>query len=830
MTYNGRAGTRGGVGPCLERATGVKGQCETGGVVERQNGAPDLRVVRSLVFPVGLALLLLAGGLLFGPPYVERFEVVERTPAAIDPWRPSAAEVNGGTYRMLDRLPNLLVRFSPFPEEDPERTDGRVVPRAPFLDVPHPAWRKVEPTRSFGDARRRLEAAGQEVTLWSCPFPVPWLLDGEEDDSGPVPDGLDIWVDMRPYRQAGGADLSRLAGGEWTISGGDLFVAVAGAGPGKLRLISPGLQASPIPPPTVWKDRTRSPVVWVWLEEDRRPALYLPPPGVVEDHLEVPPDAELHATLGVIDPFPDSPGDGVRFEATFIEDTDGTEHALFQVSIDPNEPFQRRWHDVTVSLAGLNGRRGVLRLATHTRSTNRLYHALVAGVAIAPRRAQAALPDHNVIVLLFDALRPDQLAAYGGPISMPNLEKLAPAESCRYRAVSTSSWTLPAVTSLLSGLYPSAAGLPDAVPPGVATLDVLPATPTLFEELHDRGWYTFAFLNNPFLKHTSLLDGFDRAVFRLDAPADVVISQAIAALDQVAARWPFAAYLHFMDTHLPYREHTWETQGGKEIVTSRPTEYTERSAVLAWQQTEAVKKRIWELYRGEIRFLDHAMGALHQWLVSRGIAGKTMVIVASDHGEAFWEHGLFEHGEAQVAEVNDVALFICPEQTLSDPFAAASNPVLQHDEGAATTVLASLLDVRPTVLGMLGLEPDPPCQGVDLSSPGGLEEARRRDLSCEGVLYGPPEYALIAPPFKLVRESGSLPVLYDLERDPAEQHDVARSHPDVVTRLLQRREAHEKACARTRAQLAARGGDAGGGGGRIDAATREQLHALGYLQ
>lgn len=808
---------------CVERESGTdrvrRDVCdaEEGSSLSRVEG--PARRLRALL-PVWVIVVLLAGGgSLCGPVHVERFGLVVREPASIVPWRPDNAEGRGGPYRMLSRLSRLRLRFSPFPEEDPDRPDGRTVPRMPSLEVPAPKWAPVMVENPSGK---------DDTQVWSVPFPAPWILPSRS--SGSEPTGrLEVWVGTTLLHPSSGDIPERLEAGAFSIEGGNLYVATSGEPPGALRVLSPYLEASPFPAPEAWEDDELVPLVHVWLGEDRRPALYLPPPGVVEDRLEVPSHGVLKVGLGVLDPFPGSEGNGVQFEGTFQE-TDGTQHVLFRAAIDPATDEGRRWKEVEVALKGLEGRTGTLRIVTQTRSVNRLYHALLADpVIVWPARRQATRP--NVLVLLFDALRPDQLAAYGGPVATPGLEQLAPPAQCRLRGVSTSSWTLPAVAGLLSGLYPATMGLPDAVSPDIRDLDVLPRTPTLPQDLQRAGWYTLAVINNPFLKRTKLLDGFNRSLYQLDAAADEIVDTATATLDTVQDRWPFMAYLHFMDTHLPYQSHRWGTRDGRKVVLeSHPTEFAERSVVLNQPRTPELEARIRTLYQDEIRFLDLALERLHAWMEDRGITENTVVVAVSDHGEAFWEHDTFEHGHSLSAEVNDVVLLLCPPGAkrwwADTPSGRVEAEPGWTDPGNRPV---SLIDVRPTVLGFLGITPERPCQGVDLSTATGRTRAKHRTLFADGVLYGAPEHAVIDWPYTLIQRNGRPPLLYNRATDPEEHTDLAGESPDKVAELLARLREHRERCQQIRSQLAP-AGTTPRRGGNIDAATRDQLRALGYLQ
>jgi choline-sulfatase len=134
----------------------------------------------------------------------------------------------------------------------------------------------------------------------------------------------------------------------------------------------------------------------------------------------------------------------------------------------------------------------------------------------------------------------------------------------------------------------------------------------------------------------------------------------------------------------------------------------------------------------------------------------------------------------------------------------------------------SLVDVLPTLLEALGLEPVPDLAGRSLwGLLGGGSDPAERVLVAEGTLHGPDRKALVRWPWKLVVTAGQPARLYDLAQDAGERHDLSQQAPERLAALLEELE--------TRTQAASRGRVAGSPA-QLDEETRAQLSELGYLE
>jgi len=313
----------------------------------------------------------------------------------------------------------------------------------------------------------------------------------------------------------------------------------------------------------------------------------------------------------------------------------------------------------------------------------------------------------NIILIVIDALRADHLGCYGYPLkTSPNLDALA-REGVRFDECYTPvSWTKPSVASLMTSLYPGEHG---AVRGG----DILPGeVVTLAELFREEGWNTAGFVTNPHLKsdfnYNQGFDLFDDSLTRdkifeiairelpfyfvirslsgktfdlTDRDRADLLNRKVFSWLELNQEGNFFAYLHYMDPHAPY---------------DPPGEYRQIFPALPDDDTS----RALSLYDGEIRFADNAVGELIEHLKVLGIYDRTAIIVTSDHGEAFGEHGDFGHGHTIYQDQLHVPLIISYPSSPSG--IVVSSPV-------------STLDILPTLLDLIVSRPAPVGAGASLT-------------------------------------------------------------------------------------------------------------------
>ena len=401
----------------------------------------------------------------------------------------------------------------------------------------------------------------------------------------------------------------------------------------------------------------------------------------------------------------------------------------------------------------------------------------------------------NVLFICVDTLRHDHLgyAGHERPVS-PNIDALAARGLVFTNAYSQAGWTLPAMASLFTGLYPSATGATDfhhSLNWGLPTI----ASILLNEGYDTRGFVSHVLLtprhglNNGFRK-------FDYSVLQTGHPHDTSTAGRISDLaidDLNRLEEPFFMWVHYFDPHFEYLEHDEWSEFGDEPV---------------------------ERYDQEISFTDHHIGRLLDALGERGMLDRTIVIFTSDHGEEFGEHD----GEFHYTSY---------EEVMRVPLVFAGPGIVPGE----TDVRAQQIDLMPTVLSMLGVDDAPEglpggnlLSGTYESSPVFMERDRPPGYHQRAIVDGDLKLVAIAPAdtnlipwavrgtFSEIQNISVGTYLFDLSEDPAETCDIYAQGDERAERLI--------------ALLASfmEGEVAESDSVHIDEATRERLKALGYIQ
>jgi len=318
-------------------------------------------------------------------------------------------------------------------------------------------------------------------------------------------------------------------------------------------------------------------------------------------------------------------------------------------------------------------------------------------------------PPPSVLLIVVDALRPDHLGSHGyeRPTS-PTLDALA-AESVRFtRARATSSWTKPSIPSLFTSLYPTQHGVFEGnahAKGGKLESDLLPEEAwTLAEALQSCGYATGSFVHNAHLRAAfGFSQGFEYyEEFEDPGRAPEMVRQVLRWITdgRRASDEPFFAYLHLLDVHWPY-EPPDEAARLLGIASGRPAD--DRSLRDAVNEghvdlTPAQLEQIVRRYDAEIRGVDTALGTLFDSLERLG-NDDLIVVLTSDHGEAFLEHGYLGHGSDLYEESVRVPL------TVRLPGSRKA--------GTVVDLAVSTLDIMPTLLDLAGC-PEEEAEGRSL--------------------------------------------------------------------------------------------------------------------
>jgi arylsulfatase A-like enzyme len=393
-------------------------------------------------------------------------------------------------------------------------------------------------------------------------------------------------------------------------------------------------------------------------------------------------------------------------------------------------------------------------------------------------------PQPNVFVFMLDTVRRDAFGCYGHPgAPTPIIDALA-VEGVRFdQAVSTSGWTLPAIASFMTGTWPVLHG---AVGRGVVLTPIRGEVPTAAEVLRRNGFATVGIANAAFVSPMVGMDrGFDifdhRYSYNWDTRrAEETIGAAITELRQRRSSAGFY-FIHLFDAHLDYNpppEYAAKFTRGR-LDPPLPLTYEIALDLQSGENGEEPPLSsdvdyIRGLYQGEVSFVDSQIGRFIEELKSLGLYDHATIVVTSDHGEEFWDHGGFEHGHTLYDELVLIPLVIKFPTSMDLP-------------GRVVQPQVRLLDVMPTVFEILGVTSPESFVGESLMSLVRGDTNADLDALSESTLYGAPLIALRGPRYKyimeLVEDATGEGKLYDWREDPLERNDLAAELPEKSDEL-----------------------------------------------
>jgi choline-sulfatase len=573
----------------------------------------------------------------------------------------------------------------------------------------------------------------------------------------------------------------------------------------------------------------RAGIASIGKRDEYRNAMYVHSPATLGFHVTVPAHGHLHFGMGTTAKL--SP---VTFEVL----ADGT--AVFSRNVADVD----RWEDGDVDLARWGGRAINLQLKTESADGAVALWSSPLITATPPQ------PRLNVLIYTSDTLRADHASVYGySRDTTPFLKKLGASgvvfEDCQAQA----TWTKASIASLMTSLYAFTHGIirdSDTIPPGAATLA---------EQLRTAGYVTASIVSTPFVgRATGLERGFD---YLLEYPVvlrehnqQVERDTDSEALNRVVFPWldahraePFFLYAHATDPHAPYAPppafeskfaNPAETPAFQRAYASLHGQHQYGGGAVA--SPEIARKagldpdrfihQAMDRYDGEILHNDHSLEMLTARLKQLGLLENTLIIVLSDHGEEFWDHGWTGHGQSVYQELTHTLLLM-------------SNPVLFKTPRRVSQPV-QLIDVMPTVLDALHLKAPAMIQGQSLLPLTRAQSFQRRGLVVasrfaavkpEGLVpeNATDSFAIIDAKWKFIFRNKAAHAgiprveLYDRAADREERHEISAQHPEQVEqKMAELRQWLE-------AQKKISGAIGHSGTTTLDPRTIEQMRSLGYL-
>lgn len=498
-----------------------------------------------------------------------------------------------------------------------------------------------------------------------------------------------------------------------------------------------------------------------------------------------------------------------------------------------------------------------------------------AGVLAPDRPAdEALLARPNMLLIMVDTLRADHLGTYGFPVPIsPEIDALAEDSVVFEQAFASASWTRPSTASLFTSMPPSAhkcavkvAMLPDDVQ-------------TIAEVLKEQGYVTGGLPNNINVTRSfNFQQGFDWFDYQAPAyiagatesssqlsmynvvrkirdritggkkrvedyyqPADVVLGNAKRFMSANAAqRW--FGFVHLMEPHDPYFERPFTGEGVGRAEMEHPP--------------AALEAAIREAYRAEIGWMDTELGKLFAWMKAEGLYDKTTIVITSDHGEEFLEHGGWWHGTTLYDEQLHVPLIVkLPDSKWAGtrvpwqvrqldtpatlavlggavvPMAWTGDDLFEEDFEAAAVVLAASGGPVDVPADAVPAADEPVAGDLDLGPPSmtkaELVDHRARVVLSEENFEGNVLSSVRADGFKYIRANVGNPrglqpeEMYEMAPDPGEAKNLAGKNGRVQAAMseLLRDQLQAAMSVGVEAQTA-----------EITADDCERMRALGYIE
>lgn len=405
----------------------------------------------------------------------------------------------------------------------------------------------------------------------------------------------------------------------------------------------------------------------------------------------------------------------------------------------------------------------------------------------------------NVVLFVFDALRPDHTSTYGyDRPTTPNLDRLA-EDAVLFESVAPSAaFTLPSMATLFTSLNPVKHGVRRHLDPHGIEDRLDPRFVTLAERLKERGYATAAVVSNSlFVMDTGFEQGFDHFDPSERRDAGPTTDAALKWLEERKEDGPYFLWVHYIDPHWPYnappgfkRPFTHADQGEYESLFRGFKQGRVDADRIYFENrlSEAGLMRGIAEYDNEIAYMDQHMGRL----LDQVNRENTLIAAVSDHGESMGEHGLFfAHSFYLYNPIQKAVMLIKP-------------PGWKGAARVSETV--RLLDFLPTVLGLAGIDPPGGLEGVDLAplweEPGGgswdlpvYAESEPRYFTPDGGFRYPARKRaylegnmgkwrmMQAGGYKLILIPGEGCELYDVAADPGETTNLFEARPDAAAAL-----------------------------------------------
>jgi arylsulfatase A-like enzyme len=460
----------------------------------------------------------------------------------------------------------------------------------------------------------------------------------------------------------------------------------------------------------------------------------------------------------------------------------------------------------------------------------------------------------NIILVVLDTVGASHLSLYGYERdTTPYLRKLAQQATLYRHSYSAGDMTLPSHTSMFTGLYPSQHGAHYSLDAPVGR-PMVQSQVTLAEILSAHGYKTMAVVANGGYLTTTF--GFDQGFATYDqrlpaaplrsSPSYVLksvilktavrlfpetdlcyrsrtaqdINESVFSLLEETKRneQPLFLFVNYMDAHYPYLP----PSPFDRMFPGNNEKFTDARFGTIWEKTmlrnqpvpREDQSHLISQYDGGIAYIDSRLAALVEHIKQRNLYDNSILIITSDHGEAFGERNLLDHGGMSVYQdqVSVPLLIKYPHQTTPEIVDANVSGV----------------DLFPTILDVLGFAVPKSAQGQSLRR---IKHGEERMVFCESfpggralktnpARFSATHQAILKGPYKLIRHSDGKRELYDLSKDPGERVNLYKAGDEPGSELDDRLSRWSRSMNNTSNTPE----------GKYNSETLERLKSLGYVQ
>jgi arylsulfatase len=446
----------------------------------------------------------------------------------------------------------------------------------------------------------------------------------------------------------------------------------------------------------------------------------------------------------------------------------------------------------------------------------------------------------SIIIVTIDALRADHLSCYGyTKIETGNIDKIAKDGYLFTNAYAVTSWTTPSMMSMLTGKYPDVHRCIDyshRVPDGIMSIpQILKSygyrTEAIIANMNlsprfgfSRGFHRYIQYGDiqylSLFKDTRLSNLFQRFQSLFLGGLHLVKDSTFWATEKMKRsiisnkEESLFLWVHYMDPHAPYEPPIEYIPDAYEPSEDTIVYLKENPVVYGGKSYDrSDKNSILNLYDGEILYVDDKLGEVIDLLKDNELYNKSLIIITADHGEAFWEHNLRDHGKTLYNEM------------LKIPFIMKFPEGYNYSNRKVIDTPISLIDIPGTLLDFLGIDTIEQYSDRSIIDILQEDEPVDNDIFHEVLMDNPEAMKIQNKKFSLIYDAKSgREEFYHIAKDPYELEDASDDFPEEKEEMFERLSEWVRSIQKER-EIYGEGEITG-----LDKKTLEEMRGLGYIE